>query len=147
MISSDSFAVSPIDVLAGFDSIWHVDFEFRQDANLNPIPLCMFAKEQRSGAKIFLWREQLLALTAAPFPTGPRDIMAAYRPSAEMLCFSVLEWSRPYNVLDLMTELRVQTNGLTIEGLRSQTPSQHPGSARDVWVAIDRDEGREGSDA
>jgi DNA polymerase I len=123
MTSFDSCAVSPTDALAGFETIWHVDFEYRQDANLNPVPVCMYAKEQRTGAEIFLWREQLLALKAAPFPTGPRDLLVAYSAAAELSCFSILGWQYPRHVLDPMIELRVQTNGLTVDGLKSKN---HP---------------------
>jgi len=35
-----------------FREIWHVDFEFRQDANHCPVPVAMFAKEHRTGAEI-----------------------------------------------------------------------------------------------
>jgi hypothetical protein len=40
-----------------FRSIWHVDFEFREDANHLPIPVCMYAREEHSGATISLWRD------------------------------------------------------------------------------------------
>jgi DNA polymerase I len=124
MTSSDNSAASSIDALARFETIWHVDFEFRQDANHHPVPVCMYAQEQRTGTSIFLWREQLLALKEAPFPVGPRDLFVAYSAAAELSCFSILGWQFPRYVIDPMVELRVQTNGEMIDGLESQ---HHPG--------------------
>jgi hypothetical protein len=99
--------------LPPFDSIWHVDFEFRQDENHLPVPVCMFAIEQRSGTEIFLERDQLLALKRAPFGTGAHDLMVAYAANAELSCFLALNWPFPCHVLDLYVETIAAINGRT----------------------------------
>ena len=109
-----------MDWLRRFDSVWHVDFEFRQDANHRPVPVCMFALEQHTGTEISLWRDQLLALRRAPFGTGPRDLMVAFAANAELSCFLVLGWPFPHNVLDPYVENIAVINGRT-----------------DIWPPID----------
>ena len=61
-----------------FDSVWDVDFEFNEDGNHHPVPLCMYARERLSGTEIVLWRDQLRKCRQAPFGTGPRDLMISY---------------------------------------------------------------------
>ena len=104
-------STSPGDWQSRFEAIWHVDFEYRQDANHRPIPVCMFAYEQHTGATIELWRDQLLRLRRAPFDTGQRSLMVAYAANAELSCFEVLGWPFPYNVLDLYVEAIAAING------------------------------------
>jgi DNA polymerase I len=107
---SDNCGASLID---WFDAIWHVDFEFRQDANHHPVPVCMYAFEQRTGTEIELWRDQLLACKRAPFDTGPRSLMVAYAANAELSCFLALGWEFPCNVLDAYVENVAVINGRT----------------------------------
>lgn len=95
----------------GFGEIWCVDFEFQAPAGHRPIPVCMVAHEVRSGRRILMWRDELLALRRAPFDTGPRALFVAYAASAEMGCFLALGWPLPERVLDLYAEHRVETNG------------------------------------
>jgi len=87
-----------------FRSIWHVDFEFREDANHLPIPVCMYAREEHSGASVSLWRDELLRLTHGPFDTGPDSVMVAFASNAELACFLALGWPFPTNVLDPYVE-------------------------------------------
>src|SRR5215831_20887673 len=96
-----------------FRSIWHVDFEFREDANHLPIPVCMYAREEHSGATISLWRDELLRLTGAPFDTGSDDVMVAFASNAELQCFLALGWPFPTNVLDPYVENIAAINGNT----------------------------------
>jgi DNA polymerase-1 len=95
-----------------FHEIWCVDFEFRPDPGERPWPVCMVARELRSGREMRLWREELLALNKAPFDTGPNALFVAYFASADLGCFLELGWPFPVNVLDLYVEHRVETNGL-----------------------------------
>jgi DNA polymerase-1 len=106
---SDSCAAFPTS-FDRFDHIWHVDFEYRQNRNLLPVPVCMYAVEQRSGQEIFLWREELLKLRHLPFGGGPRDLMVTYT-EAELVCFLQLGLRFPENVLDLFVEVAALTNG------------------------------------
>src|SRR6516162_4288092 len=96
-----------------FRTIWHVDFEYREDANHLPIPVCMYAREELSGATISLWRDELLRLTRAPFDTSLNDVMVAFASNAELGCFLTLGWPFPVNVLDPYVENIVAINGNT----------------------------------
>jgi hypothetical protein len=104
---------SPTDWRQRFRSIWHVDFEYREDANHLPIPVCMYAREEHSGATISLWRDELLRRTCAPFDIGPDSVMVAFASNAELGCFLVLGWPFPTNVLDPYVENIVAINGNT----------------------------------
>jgi DNA polymerase I len=99
-----------------FREAWFVDFEFRADPGERPWPICMVAREMRSDREIRLWRDELLALRLAPFDTGSNSILVAYSASAELGCFLELGWPLPINVLDLLVEHRVETNGLILPG-------------------------------
>jgi DNA polymerase family A len=109
--------------LLPFRSIVVVDFEFEfgghasfEDASRSgerPRIVCMVAKELRTGQVWRMWRDELLASTHAPFPTGPDAVLVAYYASAELGCFRALGWPKPANTLDLFTEFRDRTNGLT----------------------------------
>src|SRR3712207_5027783 len=94
-----------------FHEAWLCDFEFRADPGERPWPVCMVARELRSGRELRLWRDELLALPAAPFDTGPGSVVVAYYASAELGCFLALGWPLPANVLDLHAEHRCETNG------------------------------------
>jgi len=106
-----------------FREIWHVDFEYRIDANHLPVPVAMFAKEHRTGAEIRMRRDQLLACNRAPFNTGPDAVMIAYSSVAELTCFAVLGWAPPRNVLCAFAETSASINGQEIVGLTEKRPS------------------------
>jgi DNA polymerase-1 len=94
-----------------FREIWCADFEFRADHGERPWPVCMIAQEVKTGRVIRLWRNELLALTGAPFDVGANALFVAFFASAEVGCFLELGWPLPENVLDLYVEHRVETNG------------------------------------
>jgi len=94
-----------------FSEIWCLDFEFRADPGEPPWPVCMVAQELKSGRILRLWRDELLALSQAPFDVGPDTLIVAYFASAEIGCFLELGWPLPENILDLYVEHRVETNG------------------------------------
>jgi DNA polymerase I len=79
-------------------------------------PVCMVAREYRSGREIRLWRNELLALRCAPFDTGPDSLFIAFYASAELACFLALAWPLPVNIVDLFAEHRVETNGASCMG-------------------------------
>ena len=70
-----------------FRSIWHVDTEYREDANHLPIPVCLHAHDEVSGKTLSLWRDELLASTRLPFDSGPDDAMVAFASNAELQSF------------------------------------------------------------
>ena len=98
------------------------DFEFEfgghasaEDAGRSgerPRPVCMVAKELRSGQTWQLWRGEFGS--TPPFPTGPDSLFVAFYASAELGCFRALGWPKPSNILDLFVEFRDRTNGLTL---------------------------------
>jgi DNA polymerase-1 len=95
-----------------FRNIIGIDFEFEfgDHAGDRPRPVCMVAKELRTGQCWRLWRGQFGP--SPPFPTGPDTLLVAYYASAELGCFRTLGWPAPTRVLDLFTEFRDRTNGL-----------------------------------
>src|SRR4051812_5270843 len=93
-----------------FREVWLVDFEFVAEPGERPVPVCLVARELRSGREIRLWRDQLGP--TPPYPTGPDALLVAYYASAEIGCHLALGWPVPERVLDLFTEFRNRTNGL-----------------------------------
>jgi DNA polymerase I len=97
-----------------YREIWAVDFEFTAPDGGWPGPVCMVALELRSGRCIRLWRDQLEALSEAPFDTSSNSLFVAYFASAEIGCFLALGWPLPARMLDLFTEFRTVTNGTNV---------------------------------
>jgi DNA polymerase family A len=90
----------------------HASFEDASRSGERPRPVCMVAKELRTGQEWRLWRGEFGV--APPFPIGPEAVFVAFYASAELGCFRALGWSRPANILDLFTEFRDHTNGLEL---------------------------------
>ena len=102
-----------------FKHVVAVDFEFEFGGHTTleaagrsgerPRPVCMCAKDLRTGQEWKLFRGEFGS--QAPFPTGPDSVLIAYYASAELGCFRALGWQFPTFVLDLFTEFRAHTNG------------------------------------
>jgi DNA polymerase I len=106
--------------LDAYREIWCVDFEFHAPPGERPNPICMVAREYRSGRTIKLLRNDFGPWP--PFPTDAETLFVAYYASAELGCFLALDWPLPERVLDLFTEFRNLRNGLPVPcgwGLRS----------------------------
>jgi DNA polymerase-1 len=88
----------------------HASFEEAGRSGERPRPVCLVAKELRSGQVWRIWRDEFGS--RPPFPTGPDALFVAYYASAELGCFRALGWPKPANILDLFTEFRDRTNGL-----------------------------------
>jgi DNA polymerase-1 len=86
------------------------EFEFGGHAGDRPRPVCMVARELRTGQCWRLWRGQFGS--SPPFATGPDTLVVAYYASAELGCFRALGWPAPARILDLYVEFRDRTNGL-----------------------------------
>ena len=91
-----------------FNEIWAVDFEFNAEPGNRPNPVCMVARELRSGRRLRIWADELGP--QPPFSIGKDSLIVAYYASAELGCFLVLGWPMPANILDLFAEFRVRTN-------------------------------------
>jgi DNA polymerase I len=101
--------------ITAFTEIVLVDFEFTSTPGDRPGPVCLVARELRSGRTIRLWRDQFGP--TPPYSTDKHTLFVAYYASAELGCHRVLGWPMPERVLDLFTEFRDRTNGLpTVAG-------------------------------
>lgn len=99
------------DPLRHYRDIWLVDFEFGSATGERPQPLCMVAREFRTGRTLRMWRDELAEWDRAPFGTGPDSLFVAYFASAEFGCFLALGWPTPLRILDLFVEFRSLSNG------------------------------------
>ena len=123
-----------------FREIWAVDFEFVANTGDRPDPVCMVARELRTGRMIRLWRDDLRKLRRAPFDTGSDALFVAYFAPAELGCFEALGWPHPVRILDLFCEFRAETNGVgTVYGNSQLGALLHHGSAGDGSRREDRD--------
>jgi DNA polymerase-1 len=95
-----------------FQSVFALDFEFVSESGANPVPVCLVARELRTGQLIRLWQDQLDP--GPPFPIDDDTLFVAYFASAELGCFLELGWPMPTRVLDLYTEFRNATNGIPL---------------------------------
>jgi len=86
----------------------HAMFEDASRSGERPRPVCMVAKELRTGQEWRLWRSEFGP--RPPFPIGPDALFVAFYASAELGCFRALGWPKPANILDLFTEFRDRTN-------------------------------------
>jgi DNA polymerase-1 len=99
--------------LESFDEIWCVDAEYSCHPGCQPEPICVVARELRSGRELRLWQDELATLRAAPFRTDERALFVSYAAPAEFSVFHALGWPAPARVLDLFVEFRAITNGLS----------------------------------
>jgi DNA polymerase-1 len=95
-----------------FREIWLADFEFIAGPGERPDPVCCCARELRSGREVRLWHDQLDPVP--PYSTDAGSLFVSYYASAELGCHIPLGWPMPERILDLFTEFRCGTNGLTV---------------------------------
>lgn len=106
-----------MDALRHFPKVWLCDFEFRSPDGERPAPVCMVAREWRTGRTVREWADRLASMRRPPFPVGANSLFVAYYASAELGCFRALDWPMPARVLDLFCEFRNATNGVgTVAG-------------------------------
>jgi DNA polymerase I len=98
-----------------YRNIWVVDFEYHPRPGEIHIPICMVAKELRTGQTLHLWQDELLRLPAAPYSLGEESLFVIYSASGDLLCHLALGWELPKNILDLYVEFRCLTNGLILK--------------------------------
>ncbi len=102
-----------------FEEIWLVDFEFSAPAGERPAPVCMVAREFRTGRIVRIWQDELARIEGPPFRMEPDVLYVAYYASAELGCHLAPGWTMPARILDLCIEFQNQTNGLEVEAGRS----------------------------
>jgi DNA polymerase family A len=93
-----------------FDFGGHKSMEEAGRSGERPRPVCMVAKDLRTGQTWRLWRGEFGP--RPPFTTGADSVLIAYYASAELGCFKALGWQLPTYVIDLFTEFRARSNGL-----------------------------------
>jgi DNA polymerase I len=102
--------MNPLD---SFREVWLVDFEFNAPPGHRPTPLCVVAREFRTGRLVRLWLGD--GTSAAPYATGPDVLFVAYYASAEIGCHLALDWPVPQRILDLCAEFKCLTSGLVVQ--------------------------------
>src|SRR4051794_29244095 len=100
--------------LDAFREVWLVDLEFAAPPGERPDPVCLAAREFRSGRTLRFWRDELRGRREPPYPIGPDALFVAYYAAAELGCHLALGWPMPARVLDLFAEFRNRTNGLSL---------------------------------
>ncbi len=100
------------EVFNTYREVWTADFEFQKPPGDRPRPICLVARELKSGRTLRYWQDDLLALDGAPYPTDRGSLFVAYYAAAELGCHLALGWPLPERVLDLFAEFRNRTNGL-----------------------------------
>ncbi len=94
-----------------YRQVWAVDFEFRAPPGERPEPICIVARELRSGETRRLWGDDLRRQGRPPYPVDASSVLLAYYAPAELGCHLALGWDLPENVIDLFVEFRHVTNG------------------------------------
>jgi hypothetical protein len=97
-------------MLSAFREIVLADFEFETGIGERAVPVCLVAKELRSGRTFRIFEGEFG--TAPPYATGPDVLFVAYYASAELGCYRALGWPMPERILDSFCEFRDRTNGL-----------------------------------
>jgi hypothetical protein len=96
-----------------FKEIWAVDFEFYGKDGDPPTPLCLVAKELRTGRVIRQWCDEFGP--SPPYRIDSDAVFVAYMAAAEFGCHHKLGWGRPVNVLDLYVEYRCHDNDASVQ--------------------------------
>jgi hypothetical protein len=128
--------------------VWVVDFEYMTKPGERPQPVCVIARELKSGETKSVWLDGSAAgdLKSPPYSTGKDALFIAFYAPAEMSCHLALGWQMPVNLMDLFAEHRVQTNGLPgvgnsllaacdYWGVQSIPSSDHKEHMRDLILA------------
>lgn len=100
-----------MNTLYPFKEVWLADFEFNAQAGERPSPVCLVARELRSGRLLRVWMDELREMRQPPFSTGPDTLFVAFYASAELGCFEALGWPVPLRVLDLYCEFKCLKSG------------------------------------
>ncbi len=93
-----------------FREIVVIDTEFEAHPGERPVPICLVAKEHRSGRTFRIFEGEFG--TCPPYATGSDVLVVAFFSSAEMGFYRAVGWPMPLRVLDLYLEFRNHSNGL-----------------------------------
>ncbi len=99
--------------LDDFSEVVQLDTEFvARDGDL-VLPVCVVARELRSGRRHEVFFDRKGGPYENPLPQGDEVLYVAYSAQAEWSVFLALGWQLPVHVLDLFVEFRCASNGLT----------------------------------
>ena len=104
-----------------FREIWIIDFEYYPGRGLANggaagdavTPLCLVARELRSGRLLRLWQDELGRFP--PYRLDADALIVGYMISAEFGCHIALGWGQPARALDPYVEFRHHTNNGAIK--------------------------------
>jgi len=88
----------------------HDTFEGASRSGERQRPICLVARELRTGQTWRIWHKE--RGSHPPFPIGRDALVLAFYSSAECGSFRAWGWPNPANILDLYAEFRARTNGL-----------------------------------
>ena len=117
------------------------DFEFRAPDGEWPEPICMVAREWRTGRTVWEWADRLASMSQPPFPIGADALFVAYYASAELGCFRALSWPMPaYEKAGIpakkATEKAVHAGKRIAERVRAGVGVRHIPEAADMRKAV-----------
>jgi hypothetical protein len=99
--------------LTPYRHVWTLDYEFTAPDGNKPVPLCLVARDLKTGELVRHWLDGG-APVSPPFDTGPDNLFVAYYSSAEWGCHLAMGWPMPTRVLDLCVEFKCLTSGLPV---------------------------------
>jgi hypothetical protein len=108
-------------VLDQFREVVVADAEFTAIPGERSGPVCMVAREMRSGRIHRIFKGQFGP--TPPYPTGPDVLFVAFVAPAELGVYQSNGWPMPERVLDLYAEFRNHTNMGSKEDQASRTPA------------------------
>jgi DNA polymerase I len=123
--------------LDAYREVWLVDFEFSAPPGERPDPVCLVAREFRSGRTLRLWQDDLRGRRMPPYPIGSDVLFVAYYASAELGCHLALGWPFPARVLDLYAEFRCRTAGLAPPPPIGEDRSRYGLLNALIWYGLD----------
>src|SRR5262249_51235664 len=94
-----------------FREVVVADFEFIATPGNRPVPVCLVARELRSGRRFRIWQDQFGP--TPPYATGPDVLFVAYYASAELGCYRVLGWPMPERILACSSNFERAPTGST----------------------------------
>ena len=100
-------------VLDAYREVWLADFGFSAPPGERLSAVCLAAREVRSGRTIRLGPDDLRRWISPPYPIDGRSLFVSYEAASALGCHLALGWPLPIRILDLFTEFRNRTNGLT----------------------------------
>jgi DNA polymerase-1 len=104
-----------------FREVVVVDAEFTTIAGERSGPVCVVAREMRSGRIFRIFQGQFGP--GPPYATGPDVLVVVFVGAAEFGVYHNLSWPQPEHVLDLFAEFRNYTNMGSKEDQAERTPN------------------------